>query len=522
MGMSTRSGTQRLHTWAGKRLRVMVEKFDHRPVMVGLVGTAIALAILIGVAISLENNREARIESTLDRAQSAATVVATSLGGNIAIYDTLLKDMVRDAENPSTPMFTDRVRDRVRFGQMLSRDFLDDAYVVDNTGKIAAPLHPDSDRVVDVSDRDYFRSHLGNPSLGLYISQPYKSRLHGGLLSVALTRRVSAPDHSFAGVAVIALRLDHFQNLVAEVESEDIKTIQIIEDKGTVLACAPCGDVQPGTVAKLPGNATRNGNLITALSFPAGARSHDYRSVRVPGASLFVVITPLTVGTMREWRWNVATFGSIALACAATLIAGSWLLVAAIRMRAAAMTRLASLSVTDGLTGLNNRRSLDSKLAMEWRRAQRTGGPLSVLFIDIDFFKRFNDEYGHAVGDDVLKAVAQHIAGHVRRDTDMAARYGGEEFAVIMPDTPAAGAAKMAEQIRLGIERLHIAHIGSDVGTLTVSVGAATGAASECESADAILRAADEQLFEAKQAGRNRTRATVLVAASGGEHGREA
>ncbi|ALS61288.1 GGDEF domain-containing protein [Pandoraea norimbergensis] len=510
--MSTPSGPHRLQIWAGKRLRRVVDKFDRRPVMIGIVGTVIALAILIGVAISLENNREGRIESTLDRAQSAATVVATSLGGNIAVYDTLLKDMVRDAENPATPLFTDRVRDRVRFGQMLSRDFLDDAYVVDKSGKIAAPLHPDSDRLVDVSDRDYFRSHLGNPSLGLYISQPYASRVHGGLLSVALTRRVNAPDHSFAGVAVIALRLDHFQNLVTEVESIDVKTIQIVEDKGTVLACAPCGDALPGTVVRLPGNATRDGDLLTALSFPAGARAHDYRSVRVPGASLYVVITPLTTGTMREWRWNVATFGSIALACAATLIAGSWLLVAAIRMRTTAMTRLASLSVTDGLTGLSNRRALDSKLALEWRRAQRSGTSLSVLFIDVDYFKHFNDEYGHAVGDDVLRAVAHNIAGHMRRDADMAARFGGEEFAVVMPDTPAAGAAKMAEQIRRDIERLQIAHTGSAMGTVTVSVGAATGLAAESESGEAILRAADEQLYLAKQAGRNCTRATVLKA----------
>ncbi|ANI21745.1 hypothetical protein AB870_01550 [Pandoraea faecigallinarum] len=464
----------------------------------------------MGVTWLLRADRQTRYLHALERAQSVASVVAASLGGNIAVYDALLKEMVREAEDPVTPLFPERVRDRVRFGQTLSRDFLDDAYVVDRQGRIAAPLNQPPGAPVSVADRDYFRSHESSPSLGLYISQPYASRTHGGALSVALTRRIAAPDHSFAGVAVLALRLDHLSTLVNDVDSADLRSIDIVEEKGTVLACDPCADSRPGMLVTLPGNAARNGDLATALSFPEGVSAMDYRSVRVPGASMYVVVTPSNEVLMREWRRHTLLFGVIAVMCAATLVAGAWLLAAAMRTRASAAARLVSLAVTDGLTGLANRHALDTKLAAQWQRAKRSGTPLSILFVDIDHFRHFNDAYGHPAGDDVLRAVAKNISGHLRRDSDMAARYGGEEFAVVLPDTDAQAAAVMAEQVRRDIERLHIDHVGSETGMVTVSVGAATGAADACESAHAIVQAAEAQLFIAKQSGRNRISTTVM------------
>lgn len=508
--MTKRQGVPRLRTWAGRRLHALFDKFDDYPSAIGIVGTAIALAILVGVAMLLRVDRQARYDHALGRAESVASVVAANLGGNIALYDALLKEMVREAERANTLLLPERVRDRLRFGQALSRDFLDDAYLVDKAGQIVAPLDPAGYKPVNVADRDYFRSHETNPSLGLYVSQPYASRTHGGVLSVALTRRIAADDHSFAGVAVIALRLDRLGAQVSDVDFEDLKSISVVEEKGTVLACHPCAGVRPGTLVKLPGNATRDSNLTTALSYPAGARAMDYRSVRVPGVSMYVVVTPSTQTLTRDWERDVVLHGTIAATCAATLIAGSWLLVAAIRTRASKAARLVNLSVTDGLTGLSNRRALDAKLASEWRRARRSGSPLSILFVDIDHFKHFNDEYGHSIGDDVLRAVAKNIGAHTRRDADMAARYGGEEFAVVLPDTDAAGAAAMAEQVRRDVERLRIAHEGSAMGLVTVSVGAATGVAGECDGAQAILKAADEQLYVAKQRGRNRTSTIVL------------
>ncbi len=154
------------------------------------------------------------------------------------------------------------------------------------------------------------------------------------------------------------------------------------------------------------------------------------------------------------------------------------------------------LSLTDTLTGLPNRRNFDNRLSVEWGRAIREGVALSMLMIDIDHFKRYNDTYGHQRGDIVLGVVAGAIQSHLKRAADLAARWGGEEFAVILPDTNAEGAQRVAEQIRRGIE-------SSPLG-VTVSVGGATMIPAIENDADELLRQADAALYDAKESGRNR------------------
>lgn len=166
---------------------------------------------------------------------------------------------------------------------------------------------------------------------------------------------------------------------------------------------------------------------------------------------------------------------------------------------------LQRISALDGLTGVANRRSFDETLAREWRRAQRSGRPLSLLLGDVDFFKQFNDACGHQAGDACLQAVARALAREIRRPGDMLARYGGEEFAAILPDTESAGAAMLAEAMRRGIEALAIPHPTSSVApVVTFSIGVATLLPDGGNNAEIVLRHADEALYDAKHGGRNR------------------
>ncbi len=173
---------------------------------------------------------------------------------------------------------------------------------------------------------------------------------------------------------------------------------------------------------------------------------------------------------------------------------------------AEANTRLAQLAVTDGLTGLYNHRHFHERLALEVERSQRSGLPLSLLMLDVDHFKQFNDAYGHPAGDEVLRQLARVLAD-ARRANDVVARYGGEEFAVILVDTAKFTAAKVADRIR---ERV-TAHDFSEMsiqkraspGALSVSLGVATFA-DDGSDAEALVRAADTALYAAKRAGRNR------------------
>lgn len=169
----------------------------------------------------------------------------------------------------------------------------------------------------------------------------------------------------------------------------------------------------------------------------------------------------------------------------------------------AANSKLNRLAHRDGLTDLWTRRAFDESLEREFGRSRRAGSALSLLLIDVDWFKRFNDLYGHPAGDECLRTVSRCIEATARRPADLAARYGGEEFAVILPETNAEGAFRIAESLKLAIGDLRIEHHGSHKKKVTVSIGVATFEGTGL-AIDQLVRRADEALYGAKAAGRDR------------------
>lgn len=168
---------------------------------------------------------------------------------------------------------------------------------------------------------------------------------------------------------------------------------------------------------------------------------------------------------------------------------------------------LMRLSSADGLTGIANRRRFDETLLKEWRRCAREARPLALLLIDVDFFKPFNDNYGHQAGDECLKAVARALSQTLHRPSDLAARYGGEEFAVILPGTDEAGALAVAEALRAAVQQMGITHRYSEVApVVTISVGLACATPKPGDETGFIglLKDADAALYRAKSEGRNR------------------
>ncbi|WP_028448093.1 GGDEF domain-containing protein [Chitinimonas koreensis] len=165
---------------------------------------------------------------------------------------------------------------------------------------------------------------------------------------------------------------------------------------------------------------------------------------------------------------------------------------------------LQRLASHDGLTGLVNRRYFDEALALACRQAARRGEPLNLAMIDVDYFKQYNDRYGHPAGDEALRQVARLVQRHARRPDDVAARYGGEEFVLLLPGQPDFGA--LLEALRGEVQALGLEHLSSKVAPcVTISVGAVTATVDEAEeAAAALLHRADANLYAAKQAGRNR------------------
>lgn len=166
---------------------------------------------------------------------------------------------------------------------------------------------------------------------------------------------------------------------------------------------------------------------------------------------------------------------------------------------------LQRLSNTDGLTGIANRRYFDQYLAAEWRRARREKDPLSLLLVDVDNFKLYNDSFGHIPGDEVLRRVAATLEAGCRRPADLVARFGGEEFALILPATTAGGARMIAEKLRRAVEALAMPHApASPIGWITISGGVATVVPAEQDQPSSLVGSADLALYRAKHGGKNR------------------
>jgi diguanylate cyclase (GGDEF)-like protein len=166
--------------------------------------------------------------------------------------------------------------------------------------------------------------------------------------------------------------------------------------------------------------------------------------------------------------------------------------------------RLEALSRTDGLTGIANRRRFDEVLASEWARSQRSGEPLALAMLDIDWFKAYNDHYGHLAGDDCLRSVAAVLSNCAARHTDLVARYGGEEFAIVAPGTTAAQMQALALEIQQSLAALALAHPTTPSGCVTLCAGVAAAVATPGTTPDSLVAAADQALYQAKATGRNR------------------
>lgn len=164
---------------------------------------------------------------------------------------------------------------------------------------------------------------------------------------------------------------------------------------------------------------------------------------------------------------------------------------------------LRSMALLDGLTGVANRRRFDEELARTWRQSLREKTELSAIMIDIDYFKRYNDHYGHMQGDACLRSVAGALETAVNRPYDLLARYGGEEFVCLLPNTHLGGAVVVAERMQACVQALQLEHSASGVGQrVTVSIGVSTMTANATDGPQVLLEAADRQLYQAKQAGR--------------------
>jgi diguanylate cyclase (GGDEF)-like protein len=500
----------RARRWLFARGKVATRLIGNSPFFGGLSGTIVATVMAAVTCAALYSGRAEELNHAAENSRNVVRLVSSDIARNVELYDLSLQAVVSGAQQPQTWTLPAALRQRVLFDRATAASSLGGAYVIDADGHVRASQNATALPGVSLADRDYFLVQEREPQAGLFISKPYLSRLRGGVPTIGLTRRIDGPDGNFAGVALLGVRLEYFQHLLDRIDVGRNGNVFIIMLDGTLLASKPPGPRGFGaSYADSPNFAVISRQASGTYTAPAKTDGVErvYTWARVGDTPLIVCIAPAVDDILATWRRRSYIAFAMTALFGGAWVAVSWVLAFALRDKVVAEGELMRLAVTDPLTGLANRRALDRRLATEWQRAVREREPLSVLFLDIDHFKSFNDTYGHAAGDEVLALVAQRIASGTRRATDMAARYGGEEFTVVLPGTPLAGAMKTADKIRRRIETANFEHSGSRFGRVTVSVGCASCDPPVGGSGARLLEAADRLLYAAKEGGRNQVKA---------------
>lgn len=472
------------------------------------IGIVVACALMGVCVLQLIQSRADALDRARETSRNVGLLAERDIERNIELYDLSLQAAIHNLQLPNVMSAPPAVRRAILFDHAMTADYLGAMLIFDEHGNIVLDSSNDVSRKGNFADRRYFTIHRENPNVGLYISDPYVSRLRGGALSIALSRRISKPDGSFGGIAVVALNLDYFHKLFGGIDLGQRGAISLIGSNGVMVMRQP---YDPKIIGRNISKAAtfqrfqtaREGTFSETASIDGVRRIYYFKHfTKLP---LIIMVAEAEDEIYAAWRDRALIIGGLVFAFGIAFIVLTLMLAAQLRRRIRAEYELELLARTDGLTGLSNRRRFAELLESEWRRARRARSSLSLLFIDIDRFKSYNDTYGHQAGDDALAAVARCIADNVRRPGDTAARYGGEEFIVLLPDTPEAGARQIAEKIRTAIIRLLIEHVGSELGHVTVSIGLASWTPGKAGDTEAIIKEADEALYYAKATGRNKT-----------------
>ncbi|MGF6570272.1 diguanylate cyclase (GGDEF)-like protein [Paraburkholderia sp. GAS333] len=478
-----------------------------RPNIVIAISIVLAGAILAIAVWVLAQMRDDALRRAQDSVFNVSLLIEKDVSRNLEIFDLSLRAVMEGLKQPGLMELKPEVRQMVLFdGSAGARD-LGSLFVFDENGNVVFDSQASPPRNFNVADRDYFQVQRDSPDVGLYISHPFMPKARNREISIALSRRISRPDGSFGGVVVGTIRLAYFHHLFDGMNLGPGGSMALMLRDGTMLMRRPYDPKVVGISLAGTANYSRfvnqpSGDFFGTASIDGVERWYAFRHIDMYPLILDVALS--THDIYAQWRHRAWIIGSLIAALDATIIALAFLFSQQLHRRRAAEDELRELARTDGLTGLNNRRTFEEHLEAEWRRAQRSGWPLSMLLIDVDSFKGFNDLYGHSAGDEALITVARSIAQSVRRPGDTAARYGGEEFAVLLPDTDEAGAACIAERIRAVVQARELRHVASSHHVLTVSIGVATAQGQVIATSRELVNAADRALYDAKDAGRNR------------------
>jgi len=497
--------------------------FDlHNPRKRAVLGLAIAALFasfvgLIGLILGLMR------QDALDRAQislrSLHSTAESGLTKLIYSFELSLDAVVTGLPKIEQENYSTEVRRAFLFDNSTLAPQFGSILILNESGNVVLASQDTNARQLNFKDRDYFQAHVIKDA-GLFVSRPFISRISGKHV-IALSRRLLSPDGRFSGIVVGTLNLSFVQDLLDHLDVGERGLAGLMRSDGIMLARSP-------KVVAAVGRDIRLSDLFSEFERqPAGLTTIRSRLdgeerliaySRIGDLPLVLSIGLAKSDILADWWRRAAAVAAVVLvllAFASFLLYLFWQEFKK-RLRAEqslvkASRQLERLARTDALTGLANRRCFDVVFDREWRRHLRDQTAFSLLIIDVDHFKAYNDSLGHPAGDRALAQVARIIESETRHPADLAARYGGEEFSVILPDTSAQNARMVAVRIWTALNQQRIPHPLGTNGHLTISIGiASVEAGISTNDFHKLLETADKALYGAKRDGRNQINMLTL------------
>lgn len=473
----------------------------------------VCLSLILATAWQMKQSRDERIATARISVSNIVLAAEQQAQDTVRQADNTLRDLVERVEHDGVEGDQQRRLEALMARAVVNVNGIQGLFIYDAEGNWVANSLSHRTQVKNNRDRAYFIYHRDNADESIHIGSIVESRSTGDMV-IPISRRINAADGTFAGVALATVPVAYFQAFFTRMDVDDKGVIFLALNNGDLLARRPTltalmtTNLAKGDLFTLYLPYSDSGNAVIKSVVDGVERIYAYRRVAglpivaAAGVSCEHVFAPW-------WVYAYRSMAAIALIAFALGVLGLLLyrqiqhLITAENDLNAARTALEVIARTDSLTHLANRRCFDATLHQEWGRATRNKSFIAIILLDIDWFKQYNDRYGHIQGDDCLSEVAGIIGACINRPGDLAARYGGEEFVILLPDTHLAGALIIAEKVRLAIEDARIAHATSPLGNVTISSGVVAIHAPGREGYKAALEEADQLLYRAKSKGRN-------------------
>ncbi|MFE1603269.1 sensor domain-containing diguanylate cyclase [Methylobacterium sp. ID0610] len=472
-------------------------------------GAVILALCTLGGCFTL-NMRENAWSQAARTSENLLRSIERTLDRDIQLYDLSLQAVVEGLQNPALEGLSPEIQRLSLFDRAATAPGFGAMFVLDQLGRAYIDSGSAVPRLLNASERDYYRVHRDRADVGLFIGRPVTASPTGRVV-IPMSRRFTYADGTFAGVVVGGIEVAHFAELFRRLNIEPDSAINLFRDDGMLLVRTPAGHVPLGRDMSFTPNVRRfiseDADQFRAISAMDGVERF-YTFSRVGSWPLRVNAALSVQAIDASWRPRAGIVGLLVVVmCCGVGVLMMWVdgelrrRVKAERAAQAASQELARLAATDGLTGLANRRQFDGALASAMRHADAC--PVALLLFDADQFKRYNDIYGHLAGDQVLKTIARVLQQQVCDTSGLACRIGGEEFAVILSGMDEAGAVACAERVRQAIAAKSIPHAGLSRGAVTVSAGVIHLSRHSDLTGEQWYAAADAALYQAKRQGRN-------------------